>query len=586
MSGHESGEYGLADLPEPPRPKAPPPTSSQPLPRLWKTEPEYEDEEAGAKPGQKTARDGANNPPAAKAAPPGGGARPRGSTSPARAKSKSDVKDGDRGKALVEETPAFDTYEARQRGRLIVGGLFTSIFLIFGWIGYRLFLYDPGAVEASADDSDPVASFGPAQPKRDLDGEARAMFNRAQDSARAGRTEQAVTLLENIAKVYKGTKTAAEAKDALARPGQNLPLFLDRPAVTAEPAPPPAPEAPPEPPQVVVAQLPLPAGGNASLTLPANPAEPTPGLLSPPAMANSPDLTVKVPVKPRPLPPGFTPKAEAGVHSSGWPLAIVGDRDGATMVLVPGGVFIMGSDDGPAPEGPSHKVRLSPYYIDQHEVTAGQFRLFLKETRFRGQPPHSWSDDFRKDPSDSIPMVMVNARDAQAYADWAQKRLPTEAQWEMAARSTDGRLFPSGPDPISYSRPRAARQIDPVKSFPEDVSPYGVFDMAGNVLEWTGDWYDAKAYRQILNQPVDNPTGPAARPRSNQLAIKGGAKNGSAAHREGMALDKRLSYVGFRCVLPVFDGPAMPLSPGAPLAPAQPQAPSPGGTEPVPAQPF
>ena len=106
-------------------------------------------------------------------------------------------------------------------------------------------------------------------------------------------------------------------------------------------------------------------------------------------------------------------------------------------------------------------------------------------------------------------MVMVNARDAQAYADWALKQLPTEAQWEMAARGTDGRLFPSGPEPIKYSKPRAARQAEPVMSYPEDVSPYGVYDMAGNVWEWTKDWYDSKYYRQLSGQPIDNPTGPS-----------------------------------------------------------------------------
>ena len=115
-------------------------------------------------------------------------------------------------------------------------------------------------------------------------------------------------------------------------------------------------------------------------------------------------------------------QAEAGIHSSGWPLVIVGDRDGAPMVFVPGGTFTMGNDSGQPAEGPAHKVRMSPYYIDQHEVTVRQFRLFLAETHYRGQPPHSWSEDFRQNPSESLPMVMVNARDAQAYADWALKK--------------------------------------------------------------------------------------------------------------------------------------------------------------------
>ena len=252
----------------------------------------------------------------------------------------------------------------------------------------------------------------------------------------------------------------------------------------------------------------------------------------------------------------------------------------------------MGNDNAAAQEAPAHQVQLSPYYIDQHEVTAGQFRLFLKETHHRGQPAKSWSEDFRKDPSDAIPIVMVSFRDAQAYAEWAQKKLPTEAQWEMAARSTDGRLFPWGPDPITYARPRASRQIDPVKSFPEDVSPYGVYDMAGNAVEWTSDLYDQKAYRAMVDQVAKNPTGPVTKSRSPQRVIKGGAKNGSASYREGMAFEKRLSYVGFRCVLPVTETAAPVMIPGAPPAPTPgappgtPATPPPGGQSQVPAQPF
>jgi formylglycine-generating enzyme required for sulfatase activity len=290
-------------------------------------------------------------------------------------------------------------------------------------------------------------------------------------------------------------------------------------------------------------------------------------------VAPAPDGSVKAPTAVRALPDGFSAKSEAGITASGWPAAIVGKRDGGTMVFVPGGTFTMGNDDGPAAETPAHKVRLSPYYIDQHEVTVRQFRLFLKEAHYRGQPPKSWTDDPKQNSSESLPMVMVNARDAQAYADWAAKRLPTEAQWELAARSTDSRLFPWGPEPITYAKPRAARQVDPVMSFAEDVSAYGVYDMAGNVCEWTKDWYDSKYYHQLFGGPVDNPAGPSTKPRSLQLVIKGGAKNGSASFREGMALEKRLPYVGFRCVLPVEEqGGLVNPAAGAPGPSAAPPA--------------
>ena len=170
----------------------------------------------------------------------------------AKAKAKSKTKkqppeaEGAEKKVLIEETPALDTYEARQRARLVLGGLVAACFLIFFWIVYSVFLSNSNPVEMAAEDSG--ATFGPAQPKRDVDGEAHAMLNRAQDSAKAGNTKEAVKLLENVAKVYKGTKTAALAKEALDRPKQGLPLFLDRPTVKAEtpaqPAPEPAPRLP------------------------------------------------------------------------------------------------------------------------------------------------------------------------------------------------------------------------------------------------------------------------------------------------------------------------------------------------------
>ena len=239
----------------------------------------------------------------------------------------------------------------------------------------------------------------------------------------------------------------------------------------------------------------------------------------------------------------------------------------------------MGNDNGSPAEAPAHKVSLSTYYIDQHEVTVRQFRLFLSESHYRGQPLHigNWSDDFRKNPSESLPMVMVNARDAQAHADWALKQLPTEAQWEMAARSTDGQLFPWGSEPINLARPRAPGQLEPVMSVPEDVSPYGVRDLGGNVLEWTKDWYDSKYYRQLVNPPVGNPSGPTVQPRSLEQVVKGDRKSGSASVRQGIMREKRLTYVGFRCVLPVEDkGDA--VSPGSP-APGT--SPSPPGQPPA-----
>jgi formylglycine-generating enzyme required for sulfatase activity len=174
-------------------------------------------------------------------------------------------------------------------------------------------------------------------------------------------------------------------------------------------------------------------------------------------------------------------------------------------------------------------------------------------------------------------VTRASFNDANSFAIWAGKQIPTEAQWEMAARSTDGRRSPWGDEPVKWSRPRAARQIDPVMSFPEDVSPYGVYDLAGNAHEWTKDWYDSRYYYSLANQTVDNPLGPSVRPRSLQVVVKGSSKNWLASYREGVPLDKRLPFLGFRCVLAVegSGATAPPVSPAAPPGTPRNSAPNP-----------
>ena len=114
-------------------------------------------------------------------------------------------------------------------------------------------------------------------------------------------------------------------------------------------------------------------------------------------------------------------------------------------------------------------------------------------------------------------------------------------------------------------------------SFPNDVSPYGVFDLAGNAWEWTKDWFEPKYYQQFRNAPADNPTGPV-RPRSQQLVVKGTAKDWVVTKREGLKFDARLPYLGFRCVLPV-EGPGNVFEPTpAPGQPASGPAAPPGGS--------
>jgi formylglycine-generating enzyme required for sulfatase activity len=238
-------------------------------------------------------------------------------------------------------------------------------------------------------------------------------------------------------------------------------------------------------------------------------------------------------------------------------MVLVGERDNAVMVLVPGGTFTMGADGAEANSRPAHTVQLSTYYIDQHEVTNRQFRAFLDDTHYRGQPPGKWlTDPKMKAMPDDAPVVQVSYQDAEEYAIWALKRLPTEAQWEMAARSADGRRSPWGDEPPRWSRPRKLQQIERVMACPEDVSPFGVFDMAGNAVEWVRDWYDPEYYARLRDKTTLDPTGPPTKRHGIQRVAKGVSRDWLMFARQGMDTDRRLPYVGFRCTLAVEGGEA------------------------------
>ena len=249
------------------------------------------------------------------------------------------------------------------------------------------------------------------------------------------------------------------------------------------------------------------------------------------------------PIRPlKRLPTDFDAKPGTKYHDSGWPMEIVGKRDGAEMVFVPGGSFTMGRDDGEPPERPAHRVKLASYYIDRHEVTVRQFGQFVKETGRAVESSQAQSEDH--------PAVNVSARDAKAYCLWAGKALPTEAQWERAARGEDGRIYPWGNGPPNWAPPRAPKQVDPVMSQPSDVSPCWAFDMAGNAWEWTGDIYESRYFQQFKDSVAVDPVGPPqGRSRLLMVTVKGGAKNWQAFWRDGLKVEQRLPYLGFRGAL-------------------------------------
>jgi formylglycine-generating enzyme required for sulfatase activity len=232
------------------------------------------------------------------------------------------------------------------------------------------------------------------------------------------------------------------------------------------------------------------------------------------------------------------------------------------MVAVPAGRYTMGSEDGPADERPAHEVVLERYSIDRYPVTNGQFAEFLNAegagTRVR------WYDD--DDPDARIhrdarvwradagyerhPAIEVTWAGARAYCAWRGKRLPTEAEWEKAARGTDGRRYPWGNDAPSSSRAQFAtgyHNTVAVDAHPAGASPYGVHDMAGNTWEWVSTLYRPYPYRSDDGREDISATG--------ARGTRGGGHDSPASEITTTQRGRNLSRnpvaghhnIGFRC---------------------------------------
>jgi len=166
------------------------------------------------------------------------------------------------------------------------------------------------------------------------------------------------------------------------------------------------------------------------------------------------------------------------------------------MVLIPAGSFIMGTDIRFPDEGPEHKVYLKAYYIDKYAVTNLQYKKFIDATHRRS--PSNFVNRTYPDGKVDHPVTFVNWYDAKAYCEWAGKRLPTDEEWEKAARGTDGRMFPWGNEfninnantPMRWNVLHMEGDTSPVGAFKGGASPYGLYDMSGNVWEWTSSWYE------------------------------------------------------------------------------------------------
>ena len=232
---------------------------------------------------------------------------------------------------------------------------------------------------------------------------------------------------------------------------------------------------------------------------------------------------------------------------------IIWEKDEAKMVRIPGGLFEMGDhfNEGNTNELPIHTVELDEFYMDMNEVTVGQFKQFVEQSEYNY--PGDWNDVARYSPGDEYPMVYVNWNDAVAYVEWSGKRLPTEAEWEYAARGgLKGKRYPWEDeithDDANYSGTGGKdkwSECAPVGSFA--ANGYGLYDMAGNAWEWCQDWYGENYYS---SSPAKNPPGPGT---GSSRVLRGGSWYSDAgplrlACRDSSSPAYRYYGGGFRCV--------------------------------------
>jgi len=224
------------------------------------------------------------------------------------------------------------------------------------------------------------------------------------------------------------------------------------------------------------------------------------------------------------------------------------------MILIPAGEFVRGYDGGGFDEKPQSRIMLDAYWIDRHEVTNGAYMAFVEATGHR-KPISRYVKNFEKLNAPTQPAVYVSWEDADEYCRSRGARLPTEAEWEKAARGPNGLLWPWGnqdkpgaantgnPDPFEFS--------SPVAGFSQDKSPYGVYDLAGNAMEWVSDWYQEDAYGNNAANPTGPTTGSAKVIRGASWGTVG--KETRLTVRLKMVPDFRDTTIGFRCAKSVLE---------------------------------
>jgi len=245
--------------------------------------------------------------------------------------------------------------------------------------------------------------------------------------------------------------------------------------------------------------------------------------------------------------PTLTPTPALGIGST-----MIREKDGMEIVYVSEGTFTMGSDRFDN-ERPIHEVYLDAYWIDKYEVTNAQYAQCVAAggcTAPYSTDSYTRGGYYNNEDYADYPVIYVDWFQADAYCTWAGGSLPTEAQWEKAARGTDGRTYPWGEASLTCNLANYTNcegDTSAVGSYPDGASPYGAMDMAGNVWEWVADWYNRGYY---ANSPSANPTGPAS---GDYRVLRGGSwfvldnYEVRAAYRFWVDPDYYWYLNGFRC---------------------------------------
>lgn len=234
-------------------------------------------------------------------------------------------------------------------------------------------------------------------------------------------------------------------------------------------------------------------------------------------------------------------------------VALSGRANEDEMVEIPAGEFILGSNQGGFNEKPAHVAHLDAYWIDRYEVTYQRYMEFVEATGHRQPgPPSRYAEKLGLLRGPHQPITYVSWSDANDYCRWRGKRLPTEQEWEKAMRGTDGRTWPWG-EGLSGHPANFAGEADgyvvsaPVGAFPLDQSVFGVYDGAGNVMEWTDNWYVEDLY---LQENAATPT--SNRSPSTYKTMRGSGYTSQGVdiritNRSFMVPDFRDETIGFRC---------------------------------------